>query len=283
MTSSAYAALAGFLERPEPFSAYTARRLWTDPHISERMLQFHLDPDGEAASRRHSDIPQICGWIDAELNISGKTLCDLGCGPGLYAVDLCRRGALVHGVDFSARSIEAARALSAAAGCRARFEHADYLTVALPQDLDLVLLIYGDACALSPSQRAELFGRVRKSLNPGGAFVLDAFSAGRFASLAEEIEIAPDLMGGFWAQGPYIGLRKTALYPEARLALDRYLILEPDGEREFFNWLQHFEPVELAAELAAAGFEVADPVDAVSGGLWTDETSMFALVARKSG
>ncbi len=29
--------------RPEPFSQYTARELWTDPHTSRKMLALHGD------------------------------------------------------------------------------------------------------------------------------------------------------------------------------------------------------------------------------------------------
>ncbi len=46
--------LAALNERPAPFSVYTADILWTDPHISARMLDFHLDAEGDVASRRAS-------------------------------------------------------------------------------------------------------------------------------------------------------------------------------------------------------------------------------------
>ena len=44
--------LAALNERPAPFSVYTADILWTDPHISARMLDFHLNAEGDLASRR---------------------------------------------------------------------------------------------------------------------------------------------------------------------------------------------------------------------------------------
>ena len=35
-----------------PFQFYSADKLWTDVHISERMLAYHLDESVDAASRK---------------------------------------------------------------------------------------------------------------------------------------------------------------------------------------------------------------------------------------
>ena len=43
--------LARIAARPEPFSRYTTPELWNDPYISRRMLELHLDPDVDRASR----------------------------------------------------------------------------------------------------------------------------------------------------------------------------------------------------------------------------------------
>ncbi|WP_339219790.1 hypothetical protein [Paenibacillus sp. FSL H8-0332] len=36
---------------------------WNDGHISKQMLEAHLNPDWEAASRRHSDIDCSVKWL----------------------------------------------------------------------------------------------------------------------------------------------------------------------------------------------------------------------------
>lgn len=97
MTSSLYAELAGFDDRPAPFSKMTIATLWTDPHIARQMLAFHLDPHHDAASRRPGSIEGFVGWLDERLPLAGKKLMDLGCGPGLYAQRLAQRGAQVTG------------------------------------------------------------------------------------------------------------------------------------------------------------------------------------------
>lgn len=268
-------------ERPAPFSRYTAATLWTDDHIAGRMLAHDIDPETDIASRRPSAIAGIVAWIDRAVGLSGKAVCDLGCGPGLYATRMAERGARVTGIDFSQRSIAWARRAAAAARLAIDYRYQDYLADDLPAGQDLICLIYGDLWALSPDQRRGLYASIVTALKPGGAFVCDAFSLTRFAGLAEAAACGRRFMDGFWAEGDYFGFLNTFLYPELGLSLDRYLIVEPERTRAVYNWLQHFDPGALAAELAAAGLMAEAIVDALTGGPWEDPTRMFAVVARR--
>ena len=58
---------------------------WNDEHISKGMLESHLNPNWDGASRNHQFIDKSAKWISEiappSLNIR---LLDLGCGPGLY-------------------------------------------------------------------------------------------------------------------------------------------------------------------------------------------------------
>ena len=61
------------------------KELWTRPHLAEQMLGYHLNQETDLASRRFESIDRVVEWIDAQLNLPNKSVCDLGCGPGLYA------------------------------------------------------------------------------------------------------------------------------------------------------------------------------------------------------
>jgi len=90
--------------RPEPFERYTAADLWTDDHISEKMLAHHLDGESDLSSRRAEFIDQSVAWIGTRFDVGpGTRIADFGCGPGLYANRLARLGARVTGIDFSKR------------------------------------------------------------------------------------------------------------------------------------------------------------------------------------
>ena len=86
----------------------SAEPFWDDEHISKGMLEAHLNPDWDAASRKHSFIDLSVKWISNIIPAGGKIL-DLGCGPGLYTKRLSDMGYDVTGMDYSRRSIAYAK------------------------------------------------------------------------------------------------------------------------------------------------------------------------------
>jgi hypothetical protein len=68
---------------PEPFTP-GAPLFWDDPHISQYLLEAHLDPNTEAASRQPDVIEAVIDWLLAYLDVQpGTAWLDMGCGPGL--------------------------------------------------------------------------------------------------------------------------------------------------------------------------------------------------------
>ncbi len=84
--------------------------LWTDEYISKNMLEAHLNPNSDSATRRVSTVREIVEWI-ASIAPARQypQLLDLGCGPGIYAEEFYRVGYSVSGMDFSQRSISYAK------------------------------------------------------------------------------------------------------------------------------------------------------------------------------
>ena len=260
-----YELLQDVAQRPKPFSRYTATELWTRPHLAQQMLSFHLNQETDLASRRFEIIDQVVDWIDSQLHLCGKRICDLGCGPGLYAQRFSNKGADVTGVDFSARSLEYADLKAKENDQSIRYIHADYLSDDLPTGFDIVTLIYTDLCVLSPEQRTILLGRMREMLNADGQIVLDVAGMGLLTGKEECTLIDDQLMNGFWAKGDYVGIQRTFVYPDEHLSLDRYLIIEPNETWQIFNWYQHYTPESLQAELRHAGFADAKMVGDLTG------------------
>jgi 2-polyprenyl-3-methyl-5-hydroxy-6-metoxy-1,4-benzoquinol methylase len=74
--------------------------------------------------------------------IGGRSVLDIGCGPGHYAVELARRGAAsVTGLDFADGMLELARVRATRAGVEELccFERGDFLTWARPHKFDYVI------------------------------------------------------------------------------------------------------------------------------------------------
>jgi SAM-dependent methyltransferase len=265
MDFNMYELMQDISQRPEPFSRYTAMELWTRPHLARQMLDFHLDQKTDLASHRFEAIDQIVNWIDSQLVLSDKRVCDLGCGPGLYTQRFASFGADVTGVDFSAHSLQYARLKAGENEQAITYLEADYLSDDLPASFDVVTLIYTDFCVLSPTQRVTLLGRIREMLNPGGSLVMDAAGMGSFEAKEEFTLIEDKLMFGFWAKGDYVGIHRAFVYPEEGLSLDRYVIIEPTETWQIFNWFQYFTPESLETELNAAGFSVEQMVGDLTG------------------
>ena len=274
-----YELLKDITQRPEPFSRYTANELWTRPHLARQMLEYHLNQETDLASRRVETIDEIVNWIDFQLNLPGKRLCDLGCGPGLYTQRFSGCGAEVTGVDFSAHSLAYARRKASEGEQAISYVQADYLSDELPTGFDIVTLIYTDFCVLSPTQRASLLGRIRKMLNPGGSLVMDAAGMGSFEGKEETTLLENNLMFGFWAEGDYVGIQCSFVYPHEHLSLDRYMIIEPSETWQIFNWFQHFTPEELQVELNAAGFTIDQLAGDLTGTPLESDSDYIGVIA----
>ena len=275
-----YSDLDEFNRKPEPFSRYTSDLLWTDPWIAQQMLKVHLDESTDLASRKSQTIDGIVEWFDRKLGLSGKNVCDLGCGPGLYARRMATRGARVIGVDFSAGSIDHARTDATAHNLDIEYRNADYLIDDLPDGQDVVTLIWCDFCTFPPKKRRALLERIKGMLNPGGAFVFDVSTTQQFEKLREVMTYGRRPMGDFWSPDDHFGFQTTFLYDQDKIALDRYLIVTPERRFEIFNWMQYFDPEMISSEVREAGFVVEEVLDVLNGDPWTPEAGELAIVSR---
>lgn len=275
-----YAFLKELNTRPPLFSAYTAEALWTDPHVARQMLSLHLDPTQALASRPHDFIQRSVAWLSHRFDVgSGTRVLDLGCGPGLYANDLAGAGARVTGVDFSAPSLAHARGVAESRGLQVAYHHANYLEYEADGPFDVILLIYGDFCALGPTQRRALLDKAERWLAPGGRFVFDVFSSALFGEVDETVQYEEAPEGGFWSSEPYFLFTTRFKYEAERAYLDRYAVVQADGHRELFNWIQCYDPATLTAELEGAGWAVEALLGNVAGDAYDPEGTDFAVVA----
>jgi len=282
METSMFAALESINQRPEPFQFYTASELWTDEHTSKQMLAFHLNESIDVSSRNAGFIDRSVDWIAARFSIDeGKRIADFGCGPGLYAARLAKRGARVTGIDFSRRSIEYARQVAERDKLTVDYVHQDYLAFETADRFDLVLMIMCDFCALSPAQRQALLEKFHGIMKPGGSVVLDVYSISAFDNKEEVANYEFNQLNGFWSSGNYYGFLNTFKYPDEKLVLDKYTIIEAHRTREIYNWLQCFTPEDLETELTRAGFSVKGLFSDVAGTPFDRNSGEFAVIADK--
>ncbi|MEE4311827.1 MAG: methyltransferase domain-containing protein, partial [candidate division KSB1 bacterium] len=213
--------------RPEPFQFYTAKELWTDEHTSKQMLSFHLNEAIDVSSRNAKFIERSVKWIASEFNIGrGFRIADFGCGPGLYAASLAKRGATVTGIDFSSRSIEYAKEVAVREQLNISYVNQNYLEFDTEDRFDLVLMIMCDFCALSPAQRRGILKKFHKILKPNGSVLLDVYSLSAFEQRQEVAAYELNQLNGFWSPNRYYGFLNTFVYDEEKVVLDKYTIIE---------------------------------------------------------
>jgi 2-polyprenyl-6-hydroxyphenyl methylase/3-demethylubiquinone-9 3-methyltransferase len=84
------------------------------------------DPDSEFRPL-HQINPLRLGWIERQVSLAGRRVVDVGCGGGILAESMARRGADVLGIDLSSKALKVAQLHALETGC----ERIDYREVAV--------------------------------------------------------------------------------------------------------------------------------------------------------
>ncbi|MTI15643.1 class I SAM-dependent methyltransferase [Rhodobacteraceae bacterium RKSG542] len=268
-------------EKPAAFEVYTADALWADDYRSKQMLAFHLNEGIDVSSRNMEFINRSATWIGEHFDLGeGKSLCDFGCGPGLYTTRLAKTGAKVTGLDFSANSLAYAREQAQLAQLPINYVQTNYLEFQSQEQFDLITMIMCDFCALSPAQRKVLLAKFRECLKDDGAILLDVYSMAGYAAREETAFYEKNQLNRFWCEDDYYCFVNTWKYDDEAVVLDKYSIFQANGKEEtVYNWLQYFSPEKLKEELAAAGFAVKLILKDVAGSPYCDQHAEFAVVA----
>lgn len=97
------------------------------------------DPDGEFRPL-HQINPLRLDWIAERAKLAGATVVDVGCGGGILAESMARRGALVTGIDLSTKPLKVARLHAMEAGVSVDYREvaAEALAAERPGTCDVV-------------------------------------------------------------------------------------------------------------------------------------------------
>ena len=151
--------------------------MWTDEYISQQMLEVHINPELDLASRKKTSIEKTTSWILQNADEKELNILDLGCGPGLYTEILAQKGHKVSGLDFSKHSIEYAKKSAERKNLDITYIRDNYLDYCPGENIyDLVILIYTDFGVLNPEERDKLLNNICKILKPGGIFIFDVLN-----------------------------------------------------------------------------------------------------------
>ncbi len=174
--------------------------------------------------------PEVrAAWADLlarHLPAPPADVADLGCGTGSLAVLLAGQGYAVHGVDASARMLDAARAKAATSGVALGLSHADAAAPPLGDGSVDVVLCRHVLWALPEPE--EVLARWVRLLRPGGRLVLveGRWATGAGLSARECLELGASL----GRETRLVPLRDPALWGRP-IDDERYLVQVGPGLR----------------------------------------------------
>jgi SAM-dependent methyltransferase len=275
--------------QPPPPPHGAANFPWDDPDFSERMLRQHLDQSHGAASRPRMEIIRLVDWLWDKLSLrEGSRVLDVTCGPGLYAVELARRGCTVHGLDFSPAAIHYAQALAAEAGVseRCSFELCDVLTMNAPAaSFDAVLFLYGELATFSTGEAAELLQRCASALQPSptqGRLVVELLDFEHVDRKDNTWWFADD--SGLWGDSPFLHLGERHWYADQNLSLEKFHIINLEtGELHEYTLSDQAYPTNtMMSMMQEAGFDHVEVHPAWGGVELYDAQEWVVYLAEKN-
>ena len=255
-----------YTNKPEIYEPGNAI-MWTDPYISQQLLQVHLDQQVDLASRKPETIRMTVDWILSQTAIEKLSILDLGCGPGLYSEKLTQKGHELTGVDFSANSIAYAKEQAENKQLNIRYLNQDYTQLDLPaNEFDLVLLVFTDFGPLLPADRERLLVKIQQVLKPGGLFIFDVINDSNI-----KIKLSPKnweaSAQGFWSEKAYLALSESYLYEEETVILYQHIVTDDHGTKIYRFWNHFFSHTDLGDILGQHDFnDISFFENVVSGG-----------------
>ncbi len=236
---------------------------WFEQWFGEEYLKLYPHRDEVDAARAVS-------LVAGRLQIAGKLVLDLACGPGRHAVHLRRAGANVVGFDLSLPLLS-----------RARHRDVDLLPVVRgdmrrlpfkPCTFDVVVNLFTSFGYFSDDAQHQLVLRdVAAVLRVGGVLLLDYFNADelrRYLVEREELSVG----------GQQVLIQRRISSDGGYVIKEIHLI---DDGRSFVERVRLFDQAELENLVRDAGLEVRDRFGDYDGSPVTERSPRFLLTAER--
>lgn len=274
--------IQAYAKRPEIYEE-GSMKLWEDPHISKGMLEAHLSPNEEGASREHSFIDSSVDWIESIAPPkTHTTLIDFGCGPGMYTSRLAKKGYNVVGIDISERSIAYAKEYAALNALDIDYRLGNYLEFSEVEKYDVAILIYCDYGVLSDEARLKILNNIYRALKPGGMLIFDVFTPRNYDGKKESKEWFVSEKNGFFKEDEYLCLESHLIYNEF-VHLDQYLLIDHNDQVDVIRvWDHCFTPETLLNESAQVGFECLGYFSDAKGMPYEESSKTLCMILEKN-
>lgn len=204
-----------------------------------------------------------------------RSAADVACGTGIFVRYLCARGAhSVYGVDSSAAMLRAAMA-KVAPDC-ARFFHQDFLSVQLPQPVNLITCNFDSLnYLLDPQELTTAIRRFHSNLRPGGHVIFDM--------ITDRIGLGAGTRRGESVAGRGFRVARTMHWNPATECLTSRIVLSWPGSSIVEKHVQRGYPISsVTRSLNQSGFTLLGVFDfsALKSPTWATTRAIYVAARR---
>ena len=222
-----------------------AKRQWWEHLFNDDYLRTVPIPHPKVVQRQ-------CDFIEQRFGLArGATILDVGCGLGVHAVELTRRGYLVVGLDLSLPMLSRAADEAQEHGFKINFLHADMRDMSFEGAFDAVLC-WGTTFGYFDDETNRLVvERLHQALKPRGLLLLDVVNRDYV------VRTQPNLLW-FEGDGCVVMEETTVNYITSRLRVKRNVILDDGRQRDTRYSVRLYALHELGQLLHQQGFRVVE-------------------------
>jgi SAM-dependent methyltransferase len=220
-------------------------RQWWERFFSDDYLLTVPPPAAAQINKQVDFIEQSMGLA------KGAMVLDVGCGLGLHAIELARRGYLVVGLDLSLAMITRAAETAQQQGLKINFLHADIREIAFDGAFDAVICMGTTFGFFDDDANRDVLNRLYQALRPGGRILLDVVNRDYV------VRWQPNLVW-FEGEGCVCMEESDFNYFNSRLVVKRTVMRE-DGQQNNSEYsLRAYSLHELGQLTQALGFRVIE-------------------------
>lgn len=246
-----------YLNDPQKFES-SPNNIWTTSELEELVFQSYFTSSIEGGSENEKKINETIDFINEHYPPNKfLRILDLGCGPGFYSHKLAKLGYIVTGVDISQKALDYAETKSKEDNLdNLSYLKTDILNFNIEESYDIILLLYFTYSNFSKKDRMNILKNIKKTLKPGGTFILDVGTTYRFNQFKyfnywEKSDAFPQL-----SKSDFLLLGCFRLYEDCLLLHKQVLFFKNGSALQFLDWQKHFSIKEIYEELVENDFLV---------------------------
>jgi SAM-dependent methyltransferase len=220
----------------------------------------------------YRDLEKIIALVD----FKGKTVLDLGCGPGRFSIACAKKGYAVTGVDKSNYLLNIAKDKSKQEQVPIEWIRGDMRTYSNPDTFDLLLNLFTSFGFFeSEKDDIKVLERMHNNLKSSGCLIIDTMSKEILA------KIFTDTMSTTLDDGTVMIQRPKVVENFSKVANEWILLYGNNTYKKYTFNLRLYSAIELKKMLEQVGFNAIQIYGDLGGVSYDTNARRLVLVARK--